>query len=184
MKKLLFLILCLLPFQIFATDLMKNDACKYADGIYYEPIYIYWPGEAPYVESFVKSGNKLYYFIHTFQRSGDADAYRANNGRAASDHGWIPNKASQLVEHDCVRSKVTFHPTVQDRSGLGYGKFLWKDGKFIGYTFSYPNTRYNSLYGADYIFDLEYQKNIVPIGLGYSFRGSRKQLIRSPYTPY
>ena len=113
MKRLLFLILILFPSFSFASGLLKSDACSYTDGIHRGELYIYWPGEYPQVDEFLKYKGKLYYFIHNFPSSEALAHYRKAGNSPYSEYGFIKNKGAFFVTFDCARSKVEFSPNLR-----------------------------------------------------------------------
>ncbi len=136
MKKLLLIFIILaFPTLAHATSLLKNDACTYPDGIHREELYIYWPGEYPQVDEFLKYQGKLYYFIHNFSSSEMLGRYRKAGNSPYSEYGFIKNKWAFFVTFDCARSKVTFSPTIRSASGDVYGKFYWLDRWYLSYSF-------------------------------------------------
>lgn len=132
MKKYLFLLLFLIPLSTDAALLTKQEACLRPDGYYRDEISVYWPGEAPQVDAFAKVGDKLYYFIHRFRSAKDLEKYRTNKGPFLLT-GFLANKASQLVRHDCTRTKVDFLPPIHALSGDRYGVIEWATGSLLAY---------------------------------------------------
>ncbi len=155
MKKFLLLIL-LFPLSVSAIGISKQVACNQPNGINLKPIYILWPGEIPYVDSFVKYNGKLYYFIQKFASAKARNIYIKNGNSPLANNGFITNKWSFLVEYDCARSKVDFLP-IQDTSGLGHGKFLWNNGRWVDYSFTHPNRTPSCKIQQDTILNLETQ---------------------------
>lgn len=136
MKKLLLLIFVFLfPALTSATSLLKNEACRYDDGIHRESLYVYWPGKYPTVDEFVKKNGKLHYFIQVFPTASSLDRYRTAGNSPYTNVGFIRNSGSYLVSYDCARSKVEFSPWIRSTRGDQYGNFNWIDGEYLSYSF-------------------------------------------------
>lgn len=148
-----------IPVQVSAIGISKQTACLKWDGLNTTPLYILWKWEIPYVDSFVKYNNKLYYFIHQFRSSTERDIYRKWINSPLTNSGFIISQWSSLVEYDCARSKVNFLP-VQDKTGKSYGKILWEKDGYMAYSFIKPNTEKACLLPQDAIYNLAEGKNI------------------------
>jgi hypothetical protein len=155
MKFLLLIILAFFPTLTFAGGLMKQEACKYEEGIHWDPIYVYWPGELPRVDGFLKKDNKLYYFIHIFSSGKNIDQYVESDNNPYTKYGFIRNKASYMVSYDCSRSKVKFLPYLRSTRGDQYGKFLWIDGDILSYSITSHNPKSPCKFGDDIIMDMK-----------------------------
>lgn len=141
--------------NMYATALLKNEACKYEEGIHREPLYIYWPGELPRVDWFLKKDNKLYYFIHIFPSAQAIDRYVESDNSPYTKYGFIKNKASYMVQYDCSRSKVKFLPYLRSTRGDQYGKFHWIDGDILSYTITSYNAKSPCKYADDIIMNMK-----------------------------
>lgn len=92
MKKIIFFcFFFLLPSFSHAIGLMKPEACGFADGIHRKELYIYWPGEYPQVDEFLKYRGKLYYFIHKFPSALSLSRYQDAGNSPYSKYGFIRN---------------------------------------------------------------------------------------------
>jgi hypothetical protein len=93
MRKILFCIafvFIISPFfPVGAVSLSKQEACAYPEGIHWDPIYVYWPGELPRVDGFLKKDNKLYYFIHIFFSGKNIDQYVESDNSPYTKYGFI-----------------------------------------------------------------------------------------------
>lgn len=161
MKRLFLAILVffLVPLTSHAIGISKQVACNQPDGLNNKPLYILWKWEIPYVDSFVKYNNKLYYFIHQFRSSSERDTYRRWTNSPLTNSGFIQSQWSSLVEFDCARFKVNFLP-IQDRTGKSYGKILWEKDGYLAYTFIKPNISKRCNPPQDALFDLSTRESI------------------------
>lgn len=68
MKKLLLLLVLLVPFSTFANtaDYTKNEACRLKDGYFKKTLSVTYPWywETPHAFEFIKKSGKLIYFVH------------------------------------------------------------------------------------------------------------------------
>ncbi len=115
---------------------MKPEACGFADGIHRKELYIYWPGEYPQVDEFLKYRGKLYYFIHKFPSALSLSRYQDAGNSPYSKYGFIRNTWAYFVTFDCARSKVEFSPTIRSTAWDAYGKFYWLDRRYLSYSFT------------------------------------------------
>ncbi|GAB0174688.1 MAG: hypothetical protein HHAS10_05670 [Candidatus Altimarinota bacterium] len=152
---LLFLCLLLFPSFVLASTLSKKEACSYPEGIHRDPLYIYWPGELPRVDGFLKKDNKLYYFIHIFPNTDAINRYIESDNSPYTKYGFISNKASYMVQYDCSRSRVKFLPYLRSTRGDQYGKFHWIDGDILSYTITSYNAKSSCKYADDIIMDMK-----------------------------
>lgn len=157
-KKLFSLIILLIPVWITnvnAGGMSKQEACKYNEWIHGKSIYIYWPGELPRVDGFLKKDNNLYYFIHIFPSTEAIDHYIESDNSPYTKYGFIYNKASYMVQYDCSRSRVRFLPYLRSTRGDQYGKLRWIDGDILSYTITSYNAKSSCKYADDVIMNMK-----------------------------
>lgn len=154
LSKILFFICIFAPFVVEWAWLSKKEACAFEEWIHWDPIYIYWPGELPRVDGFLKKNNKLYYFIHIFPSAEAIDGYVESDNSPYSKLGFIKNKASYMVEFDCSRSKVKFLPNLRSIRGDQYGKFHWIDGDILSYSITSNNAKSTCKYADDILMNM------------------------------
>lgn len=155
MKFFISLFLLSIPSLIFASALSKQEACKYPDGIHWDPLYIYWPGELPRVDGFLKKDGFLYYFIHIFPSGSSLERYVINgNNPYTPKYGFVRNKAAYFVSFHCSRSKVRFSPILRSFRWDQYGKLLWTEWKYVGYSITRENQKSSCKFADDTILDI------------------------------
>lgn len=172
----------LFSWEIFASGLSKQEACKYEEGIHWDPLYIYWPWELPRVDGFLKKDNKLYYFIHIFPSAKAINQYVESDNSPYSKYGFIKNKASYMVSFDCSRSKVKFLPYLRSTRGDQYGKFHWLDGDTLAYTITSYNAKSPCKYADDVIMNMStMEKYPIETNPNYPIPPKGYCLMRAPY---
>lgn len=79
MKKLLFLLVLLVPFSTFANtpDYTKNDACRLKDGYYEKTLNVSYPWYIASTFEFIKKWGKLVYFVHLYLNGDTTDSIYA-----------------------------------------------------------------------------------------------------------
>lgn len=85
---------------------MKPEACGFADGIHRKELYIYWPGEYPQVDEFLKYKGKLYYFIHKFPSALSLSRYQEAWNSPYSKYGFIRNSPDSRKEMPAPNDQI------------------------------------------------------------------------------